>query len=94
MCGLHCEGVCITIHVQRIIYFTSYSSQLKKRGLKVQDVVYTGLFNACANSPWPTTDGLQRATQLRSQLTEKGYLVNQTSSHAMIKGKATYIIIV
>ncbi|KAK4320608.1 hypothetical protein Pmani_008544 [Petrolisthes manimaculis] len=60
-------------------------NQLKKRGLKVQDVVYTGLFNACANSPWLSTDGLQRATHLRSQLIEKGYPVNKTSSHAMIK---------
>lgn len=59
---------------------------MKKRGLKVQPVAYTGLFNACANSPWPATDGLQRATHLREELTGKGYKVNQIISHAMIKG--------
>ncbi|XP_071544899.1 pentatricopeptide repeat-containing protein 1, mitochondrial [Panulirus ornatus] len=60
-------------------------NQMKKRGLKVQPVAYTGLFNACANSPWPETDGLKRATQLREQLLQNGYLFNQIISHAMIK---------
>lgn len=60
-------------------------NQMKKRGLEVQPVAYTGLFNACAHSPWLTTDGLQRAHKLREQLKEKGYIFNQTISHVMIK---------
>ncbi|XP_068205939.1 pentatricopeptide repeat-containing protein 1, mitochondrial [Palaemon carinicauda] len=60
-------------------------NQMKKRGIKPQPVTYTGLFNACANSPWPATDGLLRAQKLRKQLQDKEYPVNQTISHAMIK---------
>lgn len=63
-----------------------FLTQMKQRGLKVEPVAYTGLFNACAHSPWPTTDGLQRATRLRTQLKEKGYQFNQIVSHALIKG--------
>lgn len=63
----------------------SLYNKMKHRGYKIQPVAYTGLFNACANSPWPTTDGLQRATVLREQLIEKGYLFNQITSHAMLK---------
>lgn len=59
---------------------------MKQRSLKIEPVAYTGLFNACAQSPWPTTDGLQRATNLRIELKRKGYPFNQTISHAMIKG--------
>ncbi|XP_045593921.2 pentatricopeptide repeat-containing protein 1, mitochondrial [Procambarus clarkii] len=60
-------------------------NQMKRCGFQIQPVAYTGLFNACANSPWPTTDGLKRATGLREQLLEKGYIFNQTITHAMIK---------
>ncbi|KAG0716612.1 Pentatricopeptide repeat-containing protein 1, mitochondrial [Chionoecetes opilio] len=60
-------------------------NQMKKRGLTVEPVAYTGLFLACAHSPWPTTDGLQRATHLRSYLKEKRYQFNQIVSHTMIK---------
>lgn len=71
----------LSIHVYR-----SCPIQMKKRGLKVQPVAYTGLFNACAHSPWPTTDGLQRAKHLRTELIGKRYMFNQIISHAMIKG--------
>ncbi|XP_076040230.1 pentatricopeptide repeat-containing protein 1, mitochondrial isoform X2 [Oratosquilla oratoria] len=60
-------------------------NQMKKRGLEVDGVVYTGLFNACANSPWPTTDGLTRARQLYTSLAERQYLFNTTHYHVMIK---------
>ncbi|XP_047473861.1 pentatricopeptide repeat-containing protein 1, mitochondrial-like [Penaeus chinensis] len=60
-------------------------SQMKKRGLTPKHVVFTSLFNACANSPWPLTDGLQRATKLSKQLMENGVILNSTTSHAMIK---------
>ncbi|XP_045123066.1 pentatricopeptide repeat-containing protein 1, mitochondrial-like isoform X3 [Portunus trituberculatus] len=60
-------------------------NQMKKHGLKVEPVAYTGLFLACAHSPWPTTDGLQRATHLRSYLLEKNFQFNQIICHAMIK---------
>lgn len=63
----------------------SLYNQMKKRGLKPHHVSYTGLFDACANSPWKTTDGLKRATKLKQQLDEAGYLYNQIVSHAMIK---------
>ncbi|KAK8401014.1 hypothetical protein O3P69_002646 [Scylla paramamosain] len=59
--------------------------KMKKRGLKVEPVAYTGLFLACAHSPWPTIDGLQRATHLRSYLLEKNFQFNQIICHAMIK---------
>ena len=59
---------------------------MKKRALEGHPVIYTGLFNACAESPWPATDGLRRAHKLRKQLQEKQYIFNQTISHAMIKG--------
>lgn len=66
---------------------------MKKRGLTPKHVVFTSLFNACANSPWPFTDGLQRATKLHKQLMENGIILNNTSSHAMIKGRI-YILFI
>lgn len=59
-------------------------NDMKKRGLKVTPHTYTGLFNACANSPYPQ-DGLSRAEHLRELMVEKGYSPNQTNYHAMIK---------
>ena len=50
---------------------------MKKRGLQVRRAVYTGLFNACANSPWPE-DGLRRAHDLLSILREMDYEFNPT----------------
>ncbi|XP_074029683.1 pentatricopeptide repeat-containing protein 1, mitochondrial [Leptinotarsa decemlineata] len=60
-------------------------NSMKKRGLKATGGTYTALFNACANSPWPTTDGLTRATNLRELMLEKGYEPNDTNYNAMIK---------
>ena len=76
--------------VKAIVIFT----QMKKSGLKVEPVAYTGLFIACAHSPWPTTDGLQRATQLRSYLLERKFQFNQITCHAMIKGMCDFCVIV
>ncbi|KAF7273413.1 hypothetical protein GWI33_013878 [Rhynchophorus ferrugineus] len=60
-------------------------NDMKKRGLNVMGGTYTALFNACANSPWPTTDGLTRAKHLYDLMIEKGYQPNDTNYHAMIK---------
>jgi len=65
---------------------------MKKRALKVTPSVYTGLFNSCANSPWPN-DGLKRANHLRQLMFEKGYEPNASNYHAMIKGLSTGHII-
>lgn len=63
----------------------SLFNQMKKRGLKVHPGAYTALFNACANSPWPMTDGLSRARHLREIMLEKRYEPNDTNYNAMIK---------
>ncbi|CAH1282584.1 unnamed protein product [Diabrotica balteata] len=60
-------------------------NDMKKRGLKITAGTYTALFNACANSPWPLTDGLNRATKLREIMIEKGYQPNDTNYNVMIK---------
>lgn len=59
-------------------------NDMKKRNLKISGGIYTSLFNACANSPWPE-DGLKRATQLRELMFEKHYEPNITNYNAMIK---------
>lgn len=60
-------------------------NDMKKRGIKVHPGAYTALFNACSNSPWPTTDGLERARKLYDIMIEKGYQPNDTNYNAMIK---------
>lgn len=60
-------------------------NDMKKRALKVTGGTYTALFNACANSPWPTTDGLTRAKGLYNIMIEKGDQPNDTNYNAMIK---------
>ena len=62
--------------------------QMKSRGLTPSDVTFTSLFNACAESPWPLTDGISRLHKLHSQLKEKEIVVNQITQHAMIKAFA------
>ncbi|KAL3275685.1 hypothetical protein HHI36_020437 [Cryptolaemus montrouzieri] len=63
----------------------SLYNDMKKRGLKATPGTYTALFNACSNSPWPTTDGLTRAKHLRNIMIEKMYEPNDTNYNAMIK---------
>lgn len=60
-------------------------NDMKKRGIKAHPGTYTALFNACSNSPWPTTDGLERARKLHDLMIEKGYQPNDTNYNAMIK---------
>ncbi|XP_017773300.1 PREDICTED: pentatricopeptide repeat-containing protein 1, mitochondrial [Nicrophorus vespilloides] len=64
--------------------FSLYNN-MKKRGLVVTDGTYTALFNACANSPWPTTDGLTRAKHLHNIMIEKRHEPNDSNYNAMIK---------
>lgn len=58
---------------------------MKKRGLQMKNSVYTSLFDACANSPWPN-DGITRAAGLWELMLEKGVELNQQIAHAVIKG--------
>lgn len=60
-------------------------NDMKRRGFKVTGGTYTALFNACANSPWPQTDGLTRAKHLHEILIETGHEPNDTTYNAMIK---------
>lgn len=60
-------------------------NNMKRRGLPVMGGTYTALFNACANSPWPFTDGITRAKHLRKLMIEKGHNANDTTYNAMIK---------
>lgn len=59
-------------------------NDIKRRGLPVHASAYTGLFNACANSPW-LEDGLQRAQHLRDIILETKYEPNESNYNAMIK---------
>lgn len=59
-------------------------NRMKQRNLKITGGTYTALFNACANSPWPT-DGLNKANHLRDVMLEKGYEPNASNYNAMIK---------
>lgn len=60
-------------------------NDMKRRGLPVMGGTYTALFNACANSPWPLTDGLTRVKHLYDIMIEKGHIPNDTTYHSMIK---------
>lgn len=59
-------------------------TRMKQRGLKVTGATYTGLFNACSNTPW-LQDGLNKANHLRQIMLEKGYEPNASNYNAMIK---------
>lgn len=59
-------------------------NRMKQRGLAVTGGTYTSLFNACALSPF-SGDALQRASQLRELMQEKGFEPNLQNYNAMIK---------
>ncbi|CAG0888542.1 unnamed protein product [Darwinula stevensoni] len=59
--------------------------QMKEYGFIPRENIYTSLFNACSNSPWPETNGLEHAKKLLDHMRYKGYLPNTINYHAMIK---------
>ncbi|XP_070581267.1 pentatricopeptide repeat-containing protein 1, mitochondrial-like isoform X2 [Ptychodera flava] len=63
-------------------------NDMKRRGLSPSDVTYTALINACAQSPWPKTDGLSRLNKLRALLDAKSVKLNAISYRSLIKAYA------
>ena len=63
------------------------SRQMRNLGLDPEDQVYTGLFNACANSPWPKKS-LKQAENLLSALQNKGVQANIITLKAAAKAMA------
>ncbi|GFN78346.1 pentatricopeptide repeat-containing protein 1 [Plakobranchus ocellatus] len=61
--------------------------KMRNLGLDPEDQVYTGLFNACANSPWPER-ALQRAENLFSMLQSNGVQLNLITVKAAVKAMA------
>ncbi|XP_063445621.1 pentatricopeptide repeat-containing protein 1, mitochondrial-like [Mytilus trossulus] len=62
-------------------------NQMKKLGIVPNNYIYSALFNACANSPWPE-DGLQRASILLQDMAVKDITPNTVTYHSMIKAFA------
>ncbi|XP_071814731.1 pentatricopeptide repeat-containing protein 1, mitochondrial-like isoform X2 [Apostichopus japonicus] len=60
-------------------------NRMKERNLHPSNVTYTSLFNACAESPWPTTDGYVRLKKLHQYLLDKEVKLNLITHRAMIK---------
>ena len=60
---------------------------MRNLGLDPEDQVYTGLFNACANSPWPK-QSLKQAENLFSALQDKGIQLNLITVKAAAKAMA------
>ncbi|GIY72548.1 pentatricopeptide repeat-containing protein 1, mitochondrial [Caerostris darwini] len=58
--------------------------QMTDRGFKPTCATLTGLFNACAESPFPDY-GLRKANFLKEKIKTKNYKLNQVAYHSMIK---------
>lgn len=54
------------------------------RAFKPTPATLTGLFNSCAESPYPEY-GLKKARLLKEKIEMKNWNVNQITYHAMIK---------
>ncbi|RUS74592.1 hypothetical protein EGW08_017652, partial [Elysia chlorotica] len=61
--------------------------KMRSLGLDPEGEVYTGLFNACANSPWPKKS-LKQAENLISSLQSKGIQLNLITVKAAAKAMA------
>lgn len=61
--------------------------QAKKMGIEPNDYIYSALFNACANSPWPE-DGLRRAKLLLEDLSVKNISLNSVTYNTIVKAFA------
>lgn len=59
------------------------------RRIKNTPATFTGLFNACANSPF-REEALIKLNHLRKQLAEKNVVLTLINYNAMIKGKYSY----
>lgn len=62
-------------------------NQAKKMGIEPNDYIYSTLFNACANSPWPE-DGLRRAKLLLEDLSVKNISLNSVTYNTIVKAFA------
>ncbi|KFM62481.1 Pentatricopeptide repeat-containing protein 1, partial [Stegodyphus mimosarum] len=58
--------------------------QMTDRGLKPTPATLTGLFNSCAQSPFPEY-GLHKARLLKEKIEMKNWELNQITYHSMIK---------
>jgi hypothetical protein len=61
--------------------------QAKKMGIEPNDHIYSALFNACANSPWPE-DGLRRAKLLLEDIAVKDISLNSVTYNTIVKAFA------
>ncbi|XP_076305496.1 pentatricopeptide repeat-containing protein 1, mitochondrial [Tachypleus tridentatus] len=57
---------------------------MRDRGMTPSPATLTGLFNACAETPFPNY-GLEKANHLREQIIEKGWQPSNITFHSMIK---------
>lgn len=62
-------------------------NKAKKLGIEPNDYMYSALFNACANSPWPE-DGLKRAKLLLQEIGFRNVTPNSVLFNTMVKAFA------